>query len=948
MQNCYLKCCAFLLLIVFNGEAAQTSSFSIAQQIVEIEKQSDQQLIISSLNSLLGSFDLTKQERIQILESIESHYKNANDYVRAIEIVNRILLLAEQTSAATFLANTYKRLGIYHYLNGDFELSIVHYHSSLSFIEPSKYPLKRANLYNNIGLAQTALGYNSQAIASYQSAEKIYQQFGTELDKIDIRFNIAGLYLKLERYDTAIKAYENVIARREAINDLEGLALSYSDLGIAYKQSGKPEIALEYMEKSLAYFFENNDLFNLSSIYHNLSDVYFELGQHSKSIEFAEKSISISEVNGYNTALSGALHSFAKAQFYLENVELALEYLLRSDEIAKPLHYAKQIENNLSLFSLIYATLNQPEKALSFHRSYLNSRKKRENDNFNILLAGYESEQLKQQVIQLQQKEKLQQLNFAKEVQERNFTIIAVLLIFLVTFLIYRRNTEKKSKLALVSKVKQRTKSLELLTEKLQEADKVKSLFLANMSHEIRTPLTAIIAQSEALLHDDLDEALLQSEVAIIHNNSLHLLELINNILDLSKVEANKLELDIQPQDLHEILQDIANMFCEQAKKKDLSFEISHNLPSPFIISMDGFRVKQILINLCSNAIKFTSKGHVNVFVTLEDAQIVFSVEDTGIGLSSSQIELVFESFTQGDSSISRRFGGTGLGLCLSQQLAQLMKGNIEISSILNQGSTFSFILPCEAELTAALDKNQRVLQAKTQAIVHSETEVKKGTLSGTILLAEDHQDNRILISRLLSSLGLKVYTAANGKEAVKQYIQHQPQVILMDIQMPEMDGIEAHSIMRQKGAKQPIIALTANAMSHEVDQYLAQGFDDHLKKPIDRKIFIQTISQYYQDDICAEQATEKLKQVDMQDLVEQFKSNLVLEQQDIILHLKNENYEKLSLLVHRMAGAAQMFGFSALSEHAITLEQAIKAKKFASVNNHSQALLNEIDQILW
>lgn len=940
--------CLLLSICLANAQQIKgdSSESEINQQILSIEKGSDKAMVLSQLTGLLNSFDLKNNERLQVLEAIESQYSNTNDFINAIETVNRIILLSEQKNTSLELAQVYKRLGIYHYLKGEYKQSIKHYTDALVIFNTMDKPILIANLHNNIGLAQAALGENIQAINSYQLAKDIYQEFGSELDKIDIRFNIAGLYLKLERYDTAIEAYQNVIERRKVINDFEGIANAFSDLGIAYKQSNKPEIALEYMQKSLKYYIEKNDLFHLASIYHNISEVYFELNQHDRVLEFAEKSIVIAEKYGYKTALSGALHTFAKGQYYTGETETALSYLIRSQVIAKELNYAKQLLNNYSLFSLVYATLSQTDKALKYNQRFMAARNKRENDNFNLLLADYESEQLKQQVTQLKQNEKLQQLELSKSRQKQKFIIIATVLLLLVGFFVYRRNVERTSKLELISKVKQRTQALELLAEKLRAANDVKSLFLANMSHEIRTPLTAIIAQAEALIYDDISEKTLLSDINIIHNNSLHLLELINNILDLSKVEANKLDLEIQSQDLHGLLQEVTSMFSEQAKNKGLHFTVSHALPIPFVIPIDSIRVKQILINLCSNAIKFTAQGHVKVVAKLLSKQLIISVEDSGIGLSSSQINNLFESFTQGDSSISRRFGGTGLGLCLSQQLAQLMSGNIEISSTLNEGSKFSFIFPCSQVIADDVVGSHYQIIKPTLHADRKTTKVNK--ISGTILLAEDHQDNRHLISRLLRSLGLEVYTAKNGKEAVQQYIKHQPQVVLLDIQMPEMDGIEAHSILRQKGAEQPIIALTANAMSHEVEGYLAQGFDGHLIKPIERNVFIETISQYYQGNICSEKAVEKLTKVDMSDLVEQFKSNLVLEQQDIILHIKNDDYAALSQLVHRMAGAAQMFGFSSLSQNAITLETSLKNKAYEQVNDQSQTLLNEIDQILW
>ncbi|MFB1000394.1 MAG: ATP-binding protein, partial [Colwellia sp.] len=499
----------------------------------------------------------------------------------------------------------------------------------------------------------------------------------------------------------------------------------------------------------------------------------------------------------------------------------------------------------------------------------------------NTQLATFESEKLKEEVKQLKQNKKLQQLQAEQAEQQRTFSMAAAVFIVVLILFVLNRNIERRSKLKLSKRVKNRTQELELLTNELVKANGIKSQFLANMSHEIRTPLTSIIGQSEAIINGDIDKKYLQKEVEIIHGNSLHLLELINNILDLSKVEANKLELELVEQDLQIILHDLANLFNKSAKAKGLHFQITHTLPSRFLLSIDGFRLKQILINLCSNAIKFTSRGSVTLNVSVNDSVLTMAVTDTGIGMSETQLQKLFTSFTQGDSSISRRFGGSGLGLCLSEQLAKLMLGNISVTSTLNQGSTFTLVMPCKQ-----LEHNQLVNFTPTNIVASLATASANDKFTGQIVLADDHDDNRRLIARLLTSLGLDVLCASNGREAVELCLEHKTKLILMDIQMPEMDGIEAFKVLRQKGCVQPIVALTANAMSHEIDKYLTLGFDGHLKKPIERKLFVATIAKYYGEKANVDAAVNNITSVAMSDLVLEFKSNLVLEQQDLILHI--------------------------------------------------------------
>jgi signal transduction histidine kinase/CheY-like chemotaxis protein len=525
--------------------------------------------------------------------------------------------------------------------------------------------------------------------------------------------------------------------------------------------------------------------------------------------------------------------------------------------------------------------------------------------------------------------------------------IVITLLIFVIVLFLSRRHSDRKSKLLLESQVKQRTEELQASTSALKKANKVKGEFLANMSHEIRTPLTAVMGQAEAIMHGEVEHQEVLKEVGIIYSNSLHLLALINNILDLSKVEANKLELELRQQNLHEILDQLTDIFSEQAKSKGLSFEITHQLPQPFYLLIDGLRLKQILINLCSNAIKFTANGNVKVEVLTKNDQLVFTISDTGIGLSYTQLQRIFDSFTQGDSSISRRFGGSGLGLCLSERLAKLMGGNIELDSTLGQGSIFSLILPLTSDTTQP--SLAGVINDKIDQQITVVSKKPMAQFSGKVLIADDHQDNLNLIARFLQSLGLEVVTANNGKQAIEMFIQHTPQLVLLDIQMPEMDGLEAFNILRQQGCTQPIYALTANAMSHEVDTYLAKGFDGHLKKPIERSQFITTLSKVFSEaNINNQQAIDALTNVDMADLIVKFKSNLVLEQEDIMLHSKNNELTHLSCISHRIAGAAQMFGYPRLSKIALELELAIKSENTAILTELSQAFLDEIEQVLW
>jgi len=924
-----------------NHSLDQDLGQNLGQKLLKIEAMEDQQQALVLITSLSEDTSLSTLEKISVLASHSRVYHQLGKLDEAIDVAKKEQQLANKYDFKQLEADAYKRIGVYAYYKGKNRLALQAYQQTLDYYLTLDEPIAQANLYNNIALVHAVTGEPESALLSYQQAERIYQNFGSESDKIDVLYNIAGFHLQLKRYDIAISVLLEVIERRLVIKDLKGLAEAEGDLGTSYMHAGDYKKSEYYLTKALKAHRDHSNYYYAATTLQNLAELNNRLNHSDQAIAYAKECILLSAEQGNDNAYSGALFSLAKAYFYQGKYELASRYVEQSNEMALKMQYKEQIKYNLSLRSLIYAAQHQTFKAVKSQSDFMQAQFEMENQELNSKLALFNSEQLKQQVEQLKQQKRLQELEMESSAQERNTIIIVVVAALLISFLIALREIERRSKQALESKVKQRTNELEYLMQELQSANKIKSQFLANMSHEIRTPLTTVIGQAEAIISGDVEDEFINKEVEIIHGNSLHLLELTNNILDLSKIEANKIDLEVQTQNLHDILQELANMFSLQATSKGLTFEIRHTLPSPFLIEIDGFRVKQILINLCSNAIKFTPKGHVELNISQNENNLMFKITDSGIGMSSSQLQNLFESFTQGDSSISRRFGGTGLGLCLSDQLAKIMGGKIEVESELNQGSVFAFSLPCK------VSSPEQCGESRISATeINHEDEHEQ--LQGTILLADDHNDNRRLIARLLASLGLEVLTARNGVEAVALFEQHQPALILMDIQMPEMDGIEAFKILRQKGCNTPIIALTANAMSHEIAHYLSLGFNGHLSKPIERNIFIPTIAQFYDGSISPEQASESFSNVDLSDLVQEFKSNLVLEQQDLVLHINNEDFDKLAKLSHRIAGAAQMFGFAELSKYALQLESAIKNNHSTSVHHHTQELLNEIDQVLW
>lgn len=520
-------------------------------------------------------------------------------------------------------------------------------------------------------------------------------------------------------------------------------------------------------------------------------------------------------------------------------------------------------------------------------------------------------------------------------------TLDALLLAFAVADklrLINKQNFDLSQNLEL--KVKERTTALEVLTEELKDANQAKSRFLANMSHEIRTPMTSILGYIDTLNSDDTltpDEQ--KHGLSVIQKNSRHLLSLINDILDVSKIEANKLTIEQVPTNIFQLLSEVGSVLGRQVRDKGLEFNIDYHFPLPNQIMSDPVRLRQILLNLASNSVKFTKKGSVSIKVEMEDEDLKITIVDTGIGMDQQALDKLFSPFHQGDISTTRQFGGTGLGLHISKNLVERLGGVMQVSSKVDKGSKFSFTLPCYLTTeTQWLDSYQ--ITKETEYKSKRNTAIKK--LEGTILLAEDHPDNRVLIKRMLENLGFSIVCANNGKEAVEATLNDEFDIILLDIQMPVMDGLEAHDLMRSTGVSCPILALTANAMTDEIKHYLSVGFDDHIAKPIDQTEFYEKLSKYI--DVPIEVAA--IPEQDLEIMRLQFINNLT-EQKALAEHLfcLGDNPE-LAKLCHAIYGAAGMFGFEELGVMAKSLETALKNDSQKEISTAYQSFMRSIKQI--
>jgi signal transduction histidine kinase/ligand-binding sensor domain-containing protein/ActR/RegA family two-component response regulator len=400
-------------------------------------------------------------------------------------------------------------------------------------------------------------------------------------------------------------------------------------------------------------------------------------------------------------------------------------------------------------------------------------------------------------------------------------------------------------------KQKNEEQNARLMAEAAQKAaDKssmAKSTFLATMSHEIRTPLNGVLGMAGLLSKTNLDAEQEEYTAAIVTSGE-SLMSVINDVLDYSKIESGKLELEQHEFDLRKCIRDVFSIFSSKVAEMEIKLVSSIDERIPAFVISDSYRLKQILINLVGNGIKFTKQGSVTVkafYNKIDDKKIKISFEviDTGIGIESTQLDKLFKPFNQIDSSITRKFGGTGLGLVICERLIKLMGGNIEVQSKLAEGSCFKFEIDCLCS-NADLDSNGRVTPRES---VHTDRQALSADFAlsypFSILVAEDNLMNQRLIMRITSKLGYEADLANNGQEALDMIREKDYDLILMDVQMPELDGIQATKIIRQRYGSMPLImAMTANAMDDDFERCITAGMDDYISKPLNIELLLKKL----------------------------------------------------------------------------------------------------------
>jgi len=785
-------------------------------------------------------------ERIDLLNELSELMLGQNPD-KAIEFGNEALALAVQLQSKSHEAKSFFRIAEGYRLKGENIRSLDYFLKSMKTFGAIDDREGIARSSNQTGKIYRFLGDYSTALDHHLRALKIYTDLGNEKGIAISMISSGDAYQKLGKSDLALDYFNQAIEICKAGNDHTTTVDAYISKGDLHWHEGDNDRALYFFEEALKIIESNpKPVFDRSGVINNLGNVYREKGDYGKALDYYDQSLRLSSNVG-DKNLMAVIHKNMGIAYKLNGeYAKAINFLEKSKAMADQIRLVAVHKESLEQLSEAYALSGDFRSALTSYKelSNLNHMMAQEQatNKISLIQLGYH---LKDEA----QKQTIREIDLNLRVlKERNirniivlFTVFSIIIIFIL-WSRYRMKQKTNIELRqlntdLEKRVEERTRRLKeendrrkIAHEHAEQANEAKNRFLANISHEVRTPINAIIGFCDLTIKSGVEEQH-QLNLQRIKDSSEHLLALIKDILDYSQIDIGTTELKKTPFHLRELLDSVTNAFFLDAKSKKLDMVIDIDTDVPLNLIGDKEVIRQIMYNLIGNAVKFTEEGGVKISIQVAEnnlegdrIKLLCSVKDTGIGISKMKQKLIFMDFSQENESTNRKYGGAGLGLTISKHFIERMEGTVWVESDKGQGSNFIF--------TMVLGK------ADPKAAAMRKT-VKAEDKKMHILIAEDNLLNSQVITAFLTRLGHTSEMAGNGKEALAILSQKDFDAVLMDIEMPEMDGIEATENIRlgSNGVRNPgipIIALTAHALKDYEDKCMKAGMNSYLTKPVD------------------------------------------------------------------------------------------------------------------
>ena len=793
--------------------------------------------VISELETRLLTSDLTSLEKTKIAVryvqlKLKLHHTAPDDVMTILES-----LVAETEDGLIIKLGLARMVGI----NANYDRSYQMFGEVIQ--SPAASPSVKA-----MAIAYLILSYNEgQVFASsvnlLNTLNELVRENNLAYAKALYHYMAADYYHSVKSFDIAFEYYEKSLAEAKALKEWPLVSDNLYAIGILFRNMGDFDKAITYFEQTI----ESDSKIDINyaeyiAVY-GMASTYFRTDNIEEALKLADTVTSHPLTTSfYDSEIYRLKAKALMERGRLSEARVALDQSRSTYDdyrVGEKTTWRAELEK---LASQITAKEGDFETAYKeyevYHNEYLEAKKYEDLELLESANLVYEIEQQKEKTTLLEKENRaISELLKAREAAQQTqklFTrwlviFIVLTLVTLFIILILLKKARKTNALYISAK------------EKAELHSRLKTEFISNISHEIRTPLNAIIGFGQVLT-EKLEDRQTKKLTSQIVNSSEMLLQLINDLLDFSKIEAGKLALDYGPYNLRQSIRKLLDIFHAQASNKGLTIKlnIDKNLPKEMIF--DELRLKQVLANLISNAIKFSSAGIIEIGIKVkqkDDTHCLFDVwvQDNGIGISKSQQENLFQPFIQAESSTARKYGGSGLGLNICNKLLEQMNSKLHVDSDMGKGARFYFTLALSHSIGDKYIHNQEAAQLITQ---FQKTRV---------LLAEDNDINVEVITAMLNSTNLQILRVANGNDAIHKLSQQSFDAILMDIQMPEMDGYEATRVIRhQMNGTLPIIALTANAMQQDIDACLNAGMNDHVSKPIRKEKLLEVLDKYLND----------------------------------------------------------------------------------------------------
>jgi signal transduction histidine kinase/CheY-like chemotaxis protein len=793
---------------------------------------------------------------------IQINPKEALEYAhRAIEIATRIENYENEAKAHALYAKA-------NYVIGNYKLAIESADIALKYYHNENDSIGLADTYQLFGQIYTRIGEFKKALDNTQEAFIIVGKLDKKDKLAELVRETGNIYFYFGENAIALDFYQKSLNIAQQIKNIDGIAKAYNNIGRLYSEIGNYEFALEYLRKSLDYKSKEEDVVSYGNTLLNIGTVYQHKENYQQSLNFLEQANELYISVGNSEGTANSFFRLGKTYFLMKRYNQALAMYEEAWTLASETDSKRLLVLISAATAETYSEIGDYRRAYQHFKEYDELRENVYGEDKGKLLLELEARyqiQAKQKQIELLSKERELIVSEEKKLKIwfALFSIVVLFLLSLIyfTYSRFRYKSEANKELLkeithrkmveaklqeyqedLEALVDERTHELKAAKEKAEESDKLKTAFLANMSHEIRTPMNAIVGFSYLLTDTESTDKIKAEYTKIIRSNGEVLMNLINDILDISMIESGQLKIKPKPLAVPDLLNDLKFFYDKERDKfRKQHLEIIKDYDKgteELVITTDKVRFNQIMTNLLSNAIKFTEKGTIVYGYRVSDSDdVLFFVKDSGEGIPLDKHQLIFERFSKfGSTNETKLYSGTGLGLAICSELVSLLGGKIWLDSCPGKGSTFYFTLP--------YDKGSNEDVEFPQKVNTLDIEKFRGK---TILIAEDVLSNYQLLSAFLAKSDVNIIWAQNGAEAVDIFKSNRNiDIILMDIQMPIMDGLKALENIRKLDSTIPIIINTAFYVNDEMEKSFTVGCTDYMTKPIRKEDLLNKLSIYF------------------------------------------------------------------------------------------------------